>query len=254
MTIQNNVFYDGSMGICLYGKSSYLTPNLQILNNQFVNQSEHGIYLQYQNAPLIKDNTFELDKNPANGIYLDYCDNDYQVLNNKINMASQGQQGINLNYCDGNQTQKGLLANNFISIQGTSTARGIYMNYCTYQNIYYNSVNIVSTMTGTNACAFYSYSGSNIDVRNNIFANFGGSYAFYVSTPSAISNSDYNNYFTSGNFIAYWNNNIQDIADLRTATTKDNNSFSLSPIFTTESDLHSTPPLLTAEVLTRVLA
>jgi hypothetical protein len=77
-------------------------------------------------------------------------------------------------------------------------------------------------------------------VVNNIFAATGGGYAYVVQHPSAIKTSDYNDYYTTGTNIAYWNGNITDLSGLQTANSKDSHSVSSNPLFVSDTDLHST--------------
>ncbi len=236
-SFQNNLFIDGSYGIQLYGaNSSTLSAGTQIINNQFYNQGEYGIRLYNQDAPVINNNIIDLNNSSAYGIKLEYSDNDLQIRNNKINVVD-GTRGIYLINCDGIFIQMGLIANNFITVGGTSTCYGIQLDNSTYQNVYYNSINITSN--NTNGRGFYSNSGTNIDIRNNIFANFGGGYAYYNSNTTNL-NSDYNDYFTTGNFLAYWGSNLENLANLATANGMDVNSVSVNPVFTSSTDLHTT--------------
>jgi len=243
LVIQNNLFANGSYGLRLEGSSSsVLSPGTEILNNEFFDQSQYGMWLEYHDAPVVNNNILELGKDPCFGIYFEYCDNAYEIQNNKITLT-KGDFGIYLYRCDGAALSKGLIASNIVSIQGIgSNSCGIYLSECTYQNIYHNSVNLASTATGTGHGAFYLTAGANIDVRNNIFVNFGGYYAYNIRTTSAITNSNYNNYYSTGNFLAYWGANIDDLEALQTAQTdlRDTTSFSFNPNFLSVTDLHTT--------------
>ncbi|MCD6565844.1 MAG: right-handed parallel beta-helix repeat-containing protein, partial [Bacteroidales bacterium] len=242
LVIQNNLFADGSFGLRLDGDSqSNLSPGLKILNNKFIGQSQYGMWLRYQDAPVVKNNIFNLDKDPAWGIRMEYCDNAFELSNNEI-YFTQGDWGIYLYYCDGASLTKGQTANNVVSIQGIGgNSSGIYLYNCTYQNIYHNSVYLSKTATGTSSDngAFGISGSSNIDIRNNIFANFGGFYAYNVRTSTNVT-SDYNNYFATGNFLANWTNRCDDLAALRAANSSDANSVSVNPAFLSATDLHTT--------------
>ncbi len=238
LLIQNNTFSNGSFGVRIDGyNSSTLSTGTQILNNKFIDQSQYGIYLQYQDAPVVNNNIMNMDRDPAHAIYFYVCDNAFEVRKNKINMV-QGDWGIYLDNCDGNDTQRGLIANNFVTIQANGYSNGIYIYYSTYQNIYHNSVYLTSGATGSYG-AFCQTGGSNITVKNNIFANFGGNYAFNVKTPAAVTSNN-NNYFATGNFLACWDDsNKETLADLQ-AVSGDANSVSVNPAFFSATDLHTT--------------
>ena len=236
--IQNNVFSNGSFGVRIEGyNSSTLSTGTQILNNEFTDQSQHAIYLEYQDAPIANFNVINMDCNPAYAIYLYYCDNALEVRKNKINMV-QGDWGIYLDDCDGIDSERGLISNNLVTIQADGNSNGIYIENSNYINIYHNSVYLTTGATGAYG-AFYQTGGSNLNVKNNIFANFGGNYAFNVRTPAAVT-SDNNNYFATGNFLAYWNNPVEDLAALKAANLSDANSLSVNPAFLSETDLRTT--------------
>lgn len=124
--------------------------------------------------------------------------------------------------------------------------------------IYFNSVNIYGSHSGwpsaggtTAAAAFYANtSGTNVDVRNNIFMDSydntlrtdDRAYAIYsVSAASAFSNLDYNNYYVSGPgpVLGYMGGADQTtLAALRIASTKDVHSVNVNVNFASLLDLH----------------
>jgi hypothetical protein len=131
-----------------------------------------------------------------------------------------------------------LIANNFVSIGGASTAYGIQLYYSTNQDVYYNSVNITSTHTTAGRAFSVEGSGSSINVVNNIFTNQGGGYAYYVGIPAAIATSNFNDIYTTGTTLAFWSGDRANLSALKTASGKDANSVSLDPLFTSNTDLH----------------
>ena len=234
----SNIFENGSYGMYYYGSGSgSLENNTIISNNQFINQYYAAIYLYYQNSPTIISNVITTNTlyTTFYGISASYCDNELKILKNKISIPNGGY-GIRIYYSDGITGQEGLIANNFVSVNATSTGYGIYNYYSTFQNIYYNSVNITGTNTSNRA--LYIYSGSNnINVKNNIFANNGGGYAVYYSVTSGIT-SDYNDLYTNGTNIGYWSGNVADLPAWQTASAQDSNSVSINPSFFSDTDLH----------------
>ncbi|HOY30414.1 MAG TPA: CARDB domain-containing protein [Bacteroidales bacterium] len=241
----NNTFTGGSYGIYFYGGSSTALENkTSITNNTFTNQYLSGIYLGYHNAPVISGNTITTNSGytPFNGIYTYYCDNNMQILKNKIVMANGGY-GIQVYYCDGVAGKPGLIANNAISIGGSTTTYGIYDNYSSYQNIYYNSVNVYTNYS--TARAMYLYGGTtylNHRFKNNIFAYTGANtsgVSFYVGTPAMVSASDYNDLFSTGTNLGYWSALRANLAAWKTASAKDTNSVSAQPSFFSPTDLHT---------------
>jgi hypothetical protein len=165
-----------------------------------------------------------------------YGDGAMVIRGNRITVGSG--YGIYIYRCDGGFAPlgtAGLVANNTISHYWNSS-RGIYLNASTYQNIYYNSVN---SLTGTDSRSFEMTGGGNINVVNNIFANPADGYAYVVHTPAGIGTSDYNDYYSTGTYLAYWGtNNIADLSALQIANSKDVNSLSINPQFASQTNLH----------------
>jgi len=239
ITLQKNYFFKGSYGVFFQGVSSTVySTGTKILSNVFSDQYQFGVYLYYQNAPVINSNSIQLSNTTATGIALNSCSNILEVQKNKINLSG-GDFGVYLSSCIGSTLARGLIVNNFVSITGGGTASGIYLSNSTYQNVYHNSVNI-SAITSNDYGAFFLTGGSNIDVRNNIFANSGKNYAYNIKTPSALEFSDNNNYYSNANYLTFWGSPLEDLTALKAAQAplKDANSISFNPVFTSASDLH----------------
>src|SRR5690606_20413847 len=97
---------------------------------------------------------------------------------NKIaNLRHTINHGIYAGYGDGSSTDRGLIANNMISVGTTSTTYGIYLYYSSYQDVLFNNVLSSSTNATANR-AFYVTAGtsgySNNRIFNNNFINAGG--------------------------------------------------------------------------------
>src|SRR4030067_128220 len=236
--ISGNNFVNGGWGIVLYGVSNAVqTTGTRVLNDTF-STGYGGVYLQYHKSAYINGNVVTT---AAYGIQSYDCDDSLQIQKNRINVPANGY-GITVQYCDGTQFGgKGLIADNFVHIGGNSTAYGIYLETCTWQNVYYNSVNITSTYTA-GGLAFYPNNGGNLSVRNNVFANNGGGYAYYVNTPGAVSNSNYNDLYSPGSYLAFWSGDRKDLAAFKTASSKDTNSDSIYPQYLSSTDLHQSSP------------
>jgi len=239
LTVRNNLFSGSNYGIYLEGvNSTTLTPETRISGNNFSSQRLYGMHLESQNAPVVSSNTIQLKSDAGYGIYMQYCDNALLVEKNNIILPG-GHYGIYLYLCDGNSLARGLVVNNTVAITGGSNASGIHYNGSSYQNIWHNSVQLTGVTT-SDFGAFYLTGGSNTDIRNNIFSNAGENYAYNIKTPSAIEFSDYNNYYSNGNFLAFWGNKREDLAQLKAAQSPlyDANSISFNPVFVSATDLH----------------
>jgi len=60
-----------------------------------------------------------------------------------------------------------------------------------------------------------------------------------VITPGGIGTTDYNDYYSTGSNLAYWGtSNIADLSALQTANSKDAHSFSINPLYASQTNLH----------------
>ncbi|WP_276134933.1 T9SS type A sorting domain-containing protein [Polluticoccus soli] len=244
-----NTFQNGSYSLYYAGTSSAaLTENAVFDRNSFENFYAYGAYTYY-----IKDNKFTNNNistsstyTSAYGAYIGYCDNALEVTRNKV-MGLAGGYGLYIYYSDATATTRGLIANNTIAIgSGTASAYGLRIYYSSYQNVYNNSVNIISG-SATTSYAGYIYSTSttttNNDIRNNVFANQGPGYALYVYNPT-YNTSDYNNLFTNGVNLVDRGTPAADFTTLqawRTASGQELNSIAYDPGYMSTTDLHPDP-------------
>ena len=83
-----------------------------------------------------------------------------------------------------------------------------------------------------------------MDVRNNIFANTNGGYAVYITSGAVtlgyITTMDYNDIFSTGTNIGYYNTAavVNNLNTWKSTTGKDANSISVNPAFISSTDLH----------------
>ncbi|MCB9191260.1 MAG: PKD domain-containing protein [Flavobacteriales bacterium] len=254
-TVSNNTITGGYTGVNWIGSSSLTESDLTISGNTF-SCYRYGIYLQYVDDVIITQNTIT---NPASfnsastqGIYAFGVDGMLTITYNNIVLKSgTNVYGMELLSCVGNGANVGLIANNMVSVgssqsesssgagDGTGTTEGIYMNATTYKNFYYNS--FLSTSTNpTTGRAFYlnGPSGANIALRNNIFAQNGGGFAFYNSITTAISTTDHNDFYSPSGLFAHWGSDVANLAALQAASGQDANSAEVDPGFVSNTDLH----------------
>jgi len=128
---------------------------------------------------------------------------------------------------------------------------GIIITAGTNQRVYNNTVllNTSQTVNGLPACLNITSgvtTASGTDVRNNILVNTQtigtNRYAIYSGAASSVySNINYNSYYTTGANVGYIGSNRATVENFRTGTGKDAQSFSISPIFISSTDLHIDP-------------
>jgi len=245
ITFDGNIIENGSYGLYLYGQGStigQLENKTVVKNNSFLNQYTAGLYLYYQDAPEISSNTFFSNSTYTSGysIYAAYCDNQLKILKNKI-IRTNGGYGIYTYYCDGAYAKEALIANNMVGISGNNNSYGIYASYCSNQKIFYNSVNLSSGGTTSNGLYLVG-SGLFHHVKNNIFAYTGtnsSGLAIYISNTAGVSSMNYNDLYSVGTNLGYWNGLHANLSAWKTASTKDSNSVSEDPYFVSATNLHT---------------
>ena len=231
---ENNSFNEGK-GMILYSNSVANSTNLIISGNMF-NTQAGGITLFDFDSPKITSNSITL--NSANSaIDLIRCKNNFKIEKNHISTSSNTGTGIKIDDFQGTNSTTGLIKNNFIQ----STYYGIRLLNSDYVNIYHNTISIdVFPLTSLIQSAVIQLESgtSNINILNNIAVNFRDGY-IYKAESGQITQSDFNNLFTTGSNIANWNStNISDLTNFQTASGTNLNSYSVDVEFTSLSDLH----------------
>ncbi len=241
LKIIGNTFYDGGYAMYLDGQgANYLCDSTVISGNTINNPDYTGIFLKYHNAPVIQGNTIA---NPTSrGIEVQNCNNGLRIVKNKIYDA--GYIGIYVYSCVGGVSGDylpGLVANNFVHLKGGGSY-GIDIYSSSNQKIYYNSVN----NTGANSYAYYGYNNTtNVDVRNNIFANTGGGYSVYFGNANGATQMDYNDLYTTGTYLGYTGSvNVNNLSAWQSTTGNDGLSISVNPQFYSTTNLHVSTPFL----------
>jgi len=235
---QDNVFKSGSYGIFMNGMDqSGQEYGNRIIDNRFSDQSAYAIYMRYQEEPVIRENVVE--SAPDNTFYGIYLEDSYSALDiskNKLNINGTGNgYGIFLQNSDAESGNTGKVANNFVRVNTAGSTYGIMSN-SQYQNIYYNSVN----MTGNSATSAALYAeNTNSSFKDNSWVNQAGGYAFEIIT-SAGDEIDYNNYYTTGNYLVRADGtDYTGIADWRADDPGYNAVYlTADPLYTSKSDLH----------------
>ena len=238
----HNRIIDGSYGIFYYGQYNLPEKGTRIENNSFENQTSYALRISYQDSLIVQNNTITSNTSYTDfkGIECSYSNNLLSISKNIINIPNGGT-GITLNSCNRNSTAYGLIANNFITVGG-GTANGISLEYSEYERIYNNNINILSTNIGSKALNISTNFGiaGSTNIENNVLVNSGGGYCYFVSSPSVITISDYNDYYITGQNIGYWSGNISDLSLLKSTNGKDLHSISINPQFISTTDLHIT--------------
>ncbi|MES2733812.1 MAG: right-handed parallel beta-helix repeat-containing protein [Bacteroidota bacterium] len=244
---RNNRFVNGNLGLNLGVYAN--TRGILVENNLFENQFTGAIYLNQPEAPVVRGNTFTSStaKPDYKAIEAYFTTKGLVIQNNRIAAFADGY-GIYFNSAKGTMASPVKVFNNFIQVGKTAAASGIYFtgsynNNTDQVEVYYNSINLTSTQT-TGSAALNIQLGANIKLVNNILANTGGGYAVYVLNGTGLASSNYNNLYTTGTKLAYYSTDKMKLADWRTATNFDLNSKSVNPLYVSNTDLHSTQPVI----------
>lgn len=163
------------------------------------------------------------------GIYISDCDGHTEINKNQVHVANG--YGIYIQNSNGGTppaTQRILVSNNFISTQSNNTY-SFYLYNCTNLDVLYNSVYTYGGTSGS--VSFYTFQGTDTEIKNNNFVNTVGGYSMYIQNSSGIQSSDHNNLFTTGTTLAFWDGDQVDLAALQSASGMDGNSVSLDPAF-----------------------
>ncbi len=251
LTLVNNIFDSGYYSIKTTGEGY---ADFNITNNTFNEFRNKGIDVSNVTSLFIVDNEMhagaDADAKGLIGVNLAYIDSTLSIQNNKIYLVDDhtgAKRGIHLEHVTGTELNPALVINNMIGLHGTGAAgltpknpSGIYIdNACSYINVYYNSVRVYAGATNNDTRAFFSgATNSNLQVKNNIFANFSNAYAYYVGGTNSIIMSDYNGYYSGGNKFSYWGADRVSLSALQTANFMDENSIQDMPYFTANDDLH----------------
>lgn len=241
-------------GVNLTGVSM---TGVQILRNEIINFQHTGIWLEYQDNPLVLSNLLHQDTQMSDyitGIYLNQCRNGFTITHNRVQLAALDKNlyGIILTECNMDGSQMGLVANNFISLGGGNAGLyGLHI-YNTHKSRYlYNSIQLYGSNAPLSTCIWADCQAEpflfdNSLVNNNVYNRTGG-YAMYLNANAYLQNffaeSDYNNLIAEGTYMAFVRDtNLPDIASWISFSGFDAHSLSVDPMFVNETDLHSTSP------------
>lgn len=220
-------------------------------NNSFVNFTNTGLYLRKIDEVYISHNEVHTGANaarPLTGIVVAehngaaVIERNNIVISDNYKGAKVGIKLINVNGANATRTR---VSNNFCAMNGNdhSGSVGIWIDSSTWVNAYYNTANVFAGngTAGSNTSAMKVTTTSfNVYVMNNILSNQSAGYSFYVQMAANITNSNYNNYWSSSETrLFYWGGNeVGNMTDLRTINHLDNNSLNLKPFYESVTDLH----------------
>jgi len=245
-----NHFYNGSYA--LYFQGNGINPGeLEVGNtfedNIFESYYYRGLFLSTQDSLKVNRNTFDNVSGSSSQRAI-YLTNGFQfeILHNTFQLEKA--YGMYINNCVGDSLAHSVIANNTLSMGGTSTfGYGLYVSQCNYVDYYHNTFNLYG-IGPTNYPFFYANKGLGERFLNNIFAytGTGTGRAYYSSSVVFPDSMDHNDFYTSSPVLAYLGVDISDLTAFRNATGKDANSVSGNPLFTSSTDFHVNKAALNA--------
>ena len=242
LSIEDNQFDNSSNGIQISGSSSNYSKGISIINNKIHNIAYYGVYAYYADTLTISQNEITAYQNTSNvyGLYLYHIDKSLEVNSNKITIESSGYAyGIYaryVNYYTYSSSASIKYYNNFIYTNSTSGSYsyGLYIYYGYYPKIYFNSINAKST--SGNPVGLYLRYGYYSVLMNNILNSENYVAMYYYG--GSITTSDYNNFYSTGNYIIYRSSNFTSISSYQSYYGTDYHSKSVNPGFIADDDLH----------------
>lgn len=228
--------------------------NFTIQNSTFSNFSTGALNLKnLANVDITKNSIYSSLKTKQIAVYMENADSAIYIQKNKIYLLAvpgtndkNGRRGIDLKNVSGSSLQYAYVVNNMVSLRSEGVTgyapAGISIDgTSSYINVYYNSVRLYAGETDVNqAKAFVATSNTNnLQVMNNIFANFGSSFAYHVASSQNITSSDFNVYYGGGAKLTYWSGtDCPTLTYLQANNGKDGSSMQTEPYFVGDDDLH----------------
>ena len=258
--VKDNVIVGGSWGIYFTGLNTTTRGILNTITGNTITKSYNaGIFTLFNNGIDVIHNKVRLreeSSSSSTGISINSCSfiltKNTVVRRNYVTNASLN--GIIVNTVLGiSAANSADFSNNMVaggfksnSTEVTAIPTGISVSASSFINFYYNSVNMDAPSESSRA--FFQTGGANLRIAGNVFSNDSVGVAYFISTPAAITQSEFNNYFSAqGQFFGIWNNiGYSDISDLALINGKEIGSLKVDPQFFGFDDLHTNNPLLDA--------
>ncbi len=234
LTIANNQFNKGSIGIQLTASWGDLEKNVSVLNNHFNNCFYRSIDVAFDDGLLLKGNTtYNTNINVYQAVSVVASVNVKEISKNDIRMLGGGNCGLYLQSVYGTAMSPTNISNNYILVRnGSYNQVGIAHSYGDYNNFNYNTVRIENA--GPGSVAFTDYASLNhIHLRNCNFANYSGGLTIYNTWyPNYTTNTmDYCNLYTTGPILAQYSGVYANLAALQAGESQNLHGKSAEPLF-----------------------
>jgi len=218
------------------------TSNVLISDNQ-VERCYRAIYIDAADSISVIRNVIT---NSNDGIYVDIGSSDIEISSNRLTGIKS-----HPNFPEGtgamviNRSSNALIFNNFIQTTGQGPVLGISLNKASNCLIHFNSIYITNTDEQKKSKGFILAESSNITAYNNIFNIRKAGTPVVIAQVSLGLDLNRNDYYSLNNSVGYYNGLLYyDLQQWREATGLDQESQSVPPFFTSETDLSINQALL----------
>lgn len=238
--IIDNFFKYNSSAVYVTGFEAHLVSSLLIEDNILRDQYRRGFYIEWTDAPIIRNNHIRTSSSYSlaiDGIDLWNSMGAFEISGNNIFISREG---ISINTCTGIQTNYAKVFNNFVYIDDlTCTESGLILFNSMYVKLLHNTVSTWDDCDSGVGALFIR--GSNYIVKNNIFNSRNSEKAismgsYYFGPAMTNYEADYN--MLSGSPIAYVGQVDYDLEGWQTFSGADYSSFVESPDYIYSGNLH----------------
>ncbi len=186
--VQNCIFRNNYFGLTSFG-----TSEVQVLNNQFFNQTIQSISLSVDHARVEGNYVENDDQRPSYSIGLEVWSSSDFVVNRNTVLLRSGAKGMQVQSSSLEDSTINIVSNNYLKVQNsTNSAVGMTFDLASDVDFVHNTVRISSLLS---ALSFTG--GSNVGIYNNILQNTGNG-SVYSAILSAFHSADYNVVYSEG--------------------------------------------------------
>lgn len=173
-------------------------PSLELSNCEISNGHGELISLSnFKNVKILNNKlTSEHYENISTAIKCINTDQNLLIKGNYI-LPNKLSTGLKISGCDFSSANPGIVANNFIHRNYNSSA---VIVSATHLKILHNTIHVSGSTSIANNIYINSYSSS-ITLKNNMLSNEAQGALINSAIPYGYLDSDYNNYFTNGNYL-----------------------------------------------------
>ncbi len=232
--IINNYFLKGAYGVHIHSMdNNSISSNITLSGNTLDSLGHEAINISFSNHLEIDHNEF---RHCGTGIEIYNISNAIHIYNNILSDFKN--YGMILSNCTAIEDDPSYVFNNMVS-GNTTASYGVMIRFsCTNLNFFNNSIRINNTYYESKALSVSGATGTGIRLLNNVITSMQKGTALYVEQPSVVRQCDYNAYYSSGRFLAYWGKDCEDLRTLKALSGDNAHSLLAYPNFVSDSDLH----------------